>query len=302
MACPFPRRENATALGARRDSQALLAGYSRDFDLASKGGCGEVDRHFAEDVVAVALEELVLADVDYHVEVSVVAAAQAAFALPLDAQPHAGVDSGRDVYLYFALGADAALARAFAAGAFGRLAFAVAGGAGLHDREEALRERDLALAFASGADLAARARFAAGALAGFAKSEMIELYGTVGPQYGVLEIDFELVAEIGSVDGAVRVAAPSAAARRVAEEGVEDAARAAAPASEDFAEDVEGIVVAAAPASSAVVEGAPAVLVVGSRLRSSEAVVGCGNLLELLLASLFPDFFVGMVFDGECLR
>ena len=56
--------EGGAALRGGRDLERGLAGEGGHFDGASQGGEGELDRDLAEEIVAVALEQLVLLDGD----------------------------------------------------------------------------------------------------------------------------------------------------------------------------------------------------------------------------------------------
>src|SRR6185369_2114915 len=126
------------------------------------------DRHRAVQVVAIALEDLVLLDADLDVEIARRAAVGARLAVAGRADAHALVDAGGDLHLQRLLLLH--LAGAFAGGAgFGNdLAGAVAVRAGLLDREEALAHVHRAGAIAGVAGLGLGAWLGAGAAAGLA--------------------------------------------------------------------------------------------------------------------------------------
>ena len=68
----------------------------RHVDLGAERRLREADRHLADDVVAVAGEERVLAHVQDDVEVAGGAAVAPRFALAAQLQARAGVDAGGD--------------------------------------------------------------------------------------------------------------------------------------------------------------------------------------------------------------
>ncbi len=62
--------EHLAGLGFRRDLDLGVAVQRRDLDFATQRCRGEADRHFAVQVVMVALENRVCFDLDHHVEVA----------------------------------------------------------------------------------------------------------------------------------------------------------------------------------------------------------------------------------------
>ena len=75
-------------------SSSSSAGHD---DLAAERERREVHRHLAVQVVAVALEELVILHVHDDVEIAGRAAGRAVLALAVEAQPLPGRDAGRDL-------------------------------------------------------------------------------------------------------------------------------------------------------------------------------------------------------------
>src|SRR5512143_2905629 len=137
-----------------------------DFDLAAQGGGGETDRHFAMQVVAIALEHWVLLEVDHHIEVARRAAVDAGFAFTSQTDAVAAVDPGRNLDRQRLVLLDAAFAMASGAGIGHHLAGAAATRTGLLHREEALLNADLAMAAAGGAGGRLSARLGAATVAG----------------------------------------------------------------------------------------------------------------------------------------
>ena len=88
--------ERRAGLRAGRDRERLVAVERRNPDLAAERERREVQRHFAVQVVAVALEERVLLHVDHDVEIAARTAAGPRFAFAAQAQTLAGGDAGRN--------------------------------------------------------------------------------------------------------------------------------------------------------------------------------------------------------------
>ena len=161
--------ELLAGLAALGDLDPRLAAVDlRHVELAAERRGGERDRHAAEDVGAVALEELVRPDRQEDVEVAGRAAAHARLALAAEADAGAVLDAGRDVDAELPLLGDAAGAAALEAGVGDHLAAALAGRAGALDREVARGGADAPVAVAGRADLGRRAALGAGARAGLA--------------------------------------------------------------------------------------------------------------------------------------
>src|SRR5437763_324805 len=73
--------EDLAMLGARRDFDLLLAGKHRDFQLSPQGGLRERDGDLADQIIVMALEELVGLDDDVGMQIARRAAAHARLAL-----------------------------------------------------------------------------------------------------------------------------------------------------------------------------------------------------------------------------
>ena len=137
----------------RNLDRAALAVEAGHVDLAAERGGGDRDRRLRVERRAVALEQLVRAQVDEDVEVAGGAVAEARLALARHADPRALVDARRHLDLkrlapLHAAGAEAGLARVG-----DDLADAAAGRAGAFDDEEALLHAHLAGAVAGAAGL-----------------------------------------------------------------------------------------------------------------------------------------------------
>src|SRR5690606_2443803 len=124
------------------DVDGRLAVQRRHLDLAAERRPRDADRHHAVQVVAVALEDRVLAQADLDVQVAGRAAVGAGLAVAGAADAHAVVDAGGDAHFQGLLALDLALAMAGLAGLGNDLARAAAVRAGLLHAEEALPHLD----------------------------------------------------------------------------------------------------------------------------------------------------------------
>src|SRR5690606_28017811 len=136
--------EQLAGLGAFRNLQLDPAIQGRHFQLAAERRVGEADRDLAVQMLAVTLEDRVLADIDHHVEVAGRPTEGPRLALAGQADAVAAVDAGRHLDRQGLVFLDAPLTLAGATGIGDHLAAAVAARAGLLHREEALLHADLA--------------------------------------------------------------------------------------------------------------------------------------------------------------
>src|SRR5262249_59720743 len=95
---PFSlQAQRLPVLRARGPPHRLLSVERRHLDVASEGDGGEVDRDLAEQIDAVAAEDLVFLHVHDDVEMAGGPAARAGFALTLEPQLLAGGDPRRNL-------------------------------------------------------------------------------------------------------------------------------------------------------------------------------------------------------------
>ena len=268
--------EGLAALRAFGQVDGGLALQGGHVDLAAEGGGGHAHRHLAVQVVALAFEDVVLAQPDLDVEVAGRAAILARFAVAAGADALAVVDARGDLDFQRLLLLDLALAAAGGAGLGNDLAGAVAVRAGLLHAEETLAHLHHALAVAGAAGLDAGARLGASALAGLAvvPAGDADLRFLAGGRF--FQRDFH---GVGQVRAAVHLPAATAAAG-AAEDVAEDVA-------EGFAETGKAFRTGAARAAHVRVHAGVAVLVVGRLLlRVRQHLVGLFGLLELLFGAL----------------
>nr|GEU28124.1 hypothetical protein [Tanacetum cinerariifolium] len=226
--------EGLARLGAFRNRKRYFTRQCGHFDFAAQRRLGERDRHFAVQVVALALEHGVRLDVDFHVQVARRPAIGPRFAVAGRADAHAVVDADRDFHFQGLVALDAALARAGGARFRNDLAGAVALGAGLLDAEKALLHAHLAVTGAGGAGDGRRARLGAAAVTGVALVPRRHADGRVEAVGSLFQRDFEVVAQVGATvylrTGAAATA--GATAKDVAEDVAERIAETTGPAAE----------------------------------------------------------------------
>src|SRR5215469_14575552 len=133
----------ASGLGFRRDLQCYIAIESRHLDRPAECRGREADRHLAAQVLAVTLEDGVLAHVNLDIQITWRSAVAPRLALATESDAIAGVDAGRDFHRQLAAAAYTALSEAGIAGILDDRARAAAPGAGLLQLEKALRNADL---------------------------------------------------------------------------------------------------------------------------------------------------------------
>src|SRR5690606_14766416 len=160
--------EGLAMLRAFGDVDLRLATQRRHFDAAAQGCGGQRHGHVAVQVVAIALENLVLLDADLDVQIACRAAIGARLAIARRADAHALVDAGRDLDFQRLGFLDLALAVARGAGLGNDLAGALAVRTALLHAEETLAHVDGARAIAGRAGLGAGARLGAAAVTGIA--------------------------------------------------------------------------------------------------------------------------------------
>src|SRR3989441_11301307 len=131
--------EDLVGLAPGRDPELRGAVEHRHLDLGAERQLREAHGQVAVEVGALAHEDLVLADPHEDVEVARRPAVGAARALAAQPALHPVLDARRDLHGQEALGALAPLAPAPRAGVPVQLARALTLGAGLRDREEAVR-------------------------------------------------------------------------------------------------------------------------------------------------------------------
>src|SRR5258706_3499791 len=214
--------EGLARLRAFRHGQAHLAIKGRDLDLTPKCRSADRHRHFAMQVVAVALEHLVRLDADLDIEVARRAAVHARFAFSRQPDPLALVDALRDVDFEHLVLLDPPFAVAGQTRIGDHLAGAMAGRTRLLNRKKSLRHAHRAGAVAGAARLGTRAGLGTAAMAGLAV--VPRRHANVGRESSgrLFERDLHVVAQIGAAKSAA--AGSTARTRRTAENVAENVA------------------------------------------------------------------------------
>ena len=244
-------------------------------------------------VRAFAVEKVVAAHRQEHVEVARRAAARAGLALAREADARAVLDARRDVDLQRLVSAHAALARADLARLVDDLSRAMAGVAGALDGEEALLRAQPSAALAGRALLRLGAGFRARAMAGLAGDRAGHAHGGVGAGKGLFEGDLEIEPKVLAAHVAAPAGPPASAA---AEHVLEDVAEHGAEIETLRAVEAAG----AGARAHAAVEGGRSVAVIGRALVGIlQDVVGVIEFLELLLGVLVAGIAIGVILHRE---
>src|SRR5256884_618935 len=255
----------------------------------------KTNRHVANQIVAVAVENLMRPDMQNDVKISGRPAANAALPVAGRAQARAGVHARGNFNCDFGSALAPSGAPARATGLFHGAAGAFASRAGLGDAENPARVDDLPASAAGGTGLRCRARLRARTAAGLAGVWFGDRDFLFAAQYRFLKRDLHVVTKVGAALRAGGIA-PFAA-----EEFVEDAAGAA---SKHFPENFKRIMKPAATKPSgapcAGIESGMTVLVVrGPFLRIAQRFVGFPQFFEFFLGGFVAGILIRMVFDGQ---
>ena len=288
-------------LRARRNFEPRDTAQRRHIDLAAHRGHRKTDRHFAKQIIAVTLEQVMWPNVDYDVEIAGRAGAHAGFAVTGTAQSRTVLDAGGNPDFQFGAILNAAFAAAAFAGMAKNLAGTVAAWARGRDREKSARMGDLALSVTGWAG------FGLGALgcpAAFAFGTGIQLGKSDFPldsTSGVFEFDLQIITQIVAALCATARRLPAAAAECLFDKIFEDAA---ASTSEHFTEDLEWIMEPASrvPGTSSAAGGECGVakaVIGGALLGIAERLIRFADFLEFLLGLFVAGVLVGMIFQRE---
>ena len=263
--------DHLSALRSFRDPLLQLALEGRHLDLRAERGLRERDRHLAVEVLAVAREQGVGLHRDHHVEIARRAAGDSRLSLAREAQPRAVVDAGRHAHLDALQALDAPRAAAVRTALAHDLAGSGAIVAGTADSEEALLQHHLSAAPAARADFGAGAGTRPASATGLAGAHLRDLDLRLEAREHVVELDFQVVAEVGTALTASLTPSARATSEEISEEVVEDVSEAA-----EVAEVGEAAGAAANALEAEAIVGPPL-------LRIGEHRVGLAGFLEALL-------------------
>src|SRR5229473_5006811 len=192
----LPNPEYAAGLGLGRNLQDDFAVKRRYFHRPAERCSGKAHRHLAGEMAAFPLEDGVLANPDFDIQVAGGTAVSARLTLAVQADPVTGIDPRGHRHRQRLLLAHAALAVAGIAGIADDLAAALAARTGLLDGKNGLLHPHLPLAVAGIAGLRNRALGRTRSLAGLALGERRNLDLGFGTEYRLLEVELQLVAQI----------------------------------------------------------------------------------------------------------
>src|SRR3984893_10256741 len=264
--------EHAPGLGFGGDLQLHVTVERRHRNTAAERRGGEAHRHFAAQVLTVALEDGMFAHVHFDIQVPGRTAVAPGFALARQSHAIAIVDSRGHLDRQLARAAHPALPEARVAGIADDGARPPATRTGLLQLEEALRDAHLPCATAgvAGGRSAALGRTAPVAYLAFREPRDFDL--DLVTEHGLRQLQLQLVAQIGAAEH-LWTAAAACPAEDVPEH-----------ITEDVAEGVAAESAAARAAARAGLDAGVTVLVVGRPLmRVGQHLAGFLRLLEGLL-------------------
>jgi hypothetical protein len=285
--------ENGSVLGAGRDLDSGLSFEGGNIDLRAQGGLNKTDRNIANQVVSVALEDLMSLNVEDDIEIACGTTASACFAVAGGTKTSTGIHAGWNADFDFggALALTGSLASA--AGVLDDATCALATGTGLGNAENAAGADHLAATTTGGAGFNLGFGRAAGTMANIALIELADGDLFLGAVGGLLERKLHIVSKIASALGSGGVGTAG-----TSEQFVEDGAGATA---ESLAEDLERIVkTAGALPAHAGIKGGMAVLIVGLALvRVAQRLVSFPDLFKRFFCRFIPGILVWMEFERE---
>ena len=291
--------QNLSALRTRGDLDLGLAGECGNLHGGAERGLRDADVVVEVEVVAVALENLVVGHLEDNEQVAVHAAALRRVPFLRHRHLHAVIDAGGDVDGDDFLARHRAVAVAVRAGVLDDFAGAAAfrADAGLLDDAEhaALLPHHLTAAVAVGAGRDAVVVLGAGAMAVRTDHLLVDFHLLLDGCGHLLQRQFHLDADVAAFAHAPLLAAAATEAAEV--EAAEPASEAAAEHIGEVAEDVAEVhagEVAGLTAHSGVAELVVTRLLVGI----AQHIVRLRGLLELLLGFLVAGISVGVVLHG----
>src|SRR6266542_838370 len=276
-------RQPLPGLRAGRHMELCLPVEHRDVHEVTQAHLRIRQRQLADQVGALADEDLVRADLDQDVEVARGSAEETAFALPSEPQLVAVFHTRRNGDLEELLARDATLATAVVARVAVESAGPGAGGTRPRHRQEPLGEADLPLAAARATDIGGGAGHLARASAGLAGLVPRDLDLGLDPACRFLQRDLEPVLEIGATPRARAPAATTSAPEEALDQVLEHRAEAR----------LESGGSGARPGHRA------EAIVLRPLVRIGEHAVGLADLLEALLGSVVARILVGVELAGE---
>ncbi len=266
--------------------ERLVAAQGGDGDFRAQRGLHEGNGNDAAEVIAFALEKLVLFHMQNNVKVAGLATKGAGFTKAAEADAGAVFDSGGNFGFDGALAKKSALAAALRAWIGDDLTQTLASGTGAGDAEKALLMADLAMAVAGAAGDGRFSRRCAGSATGFASFMTADIDGFFDAEDGFLEFQLQIFAQVGSALNAATLLATAAAEQVEAKE-----------VAKDIVEIVEDSFIEAA--ASSVDSGVTEAVVGGALIAISQDGIGLGGFFEALFGGRVAGVAIGVVLHGE---
>src|SRR5690554_45521 len=277
--------EQLAGLGAFGNLQldpAVQGGY---FQLAAQGGINNADGHFAVQVAAVPLEDIVLLDVDHHIEITGRTTFGTCFTFAAQADAVTCVHTWWNLDRQFFAVFDAALAMAAGTGIGNHLAAAMTARTGLLHGKETLLHANLAGTVTGATGCRAGAFFGAAAATDFTFAQGRDANLDLAAAHCLFQADFDVVTQIGTTLGT----------------GTTTTAVATEDVAEDITKDVRETSAAKTCTTAHLrINPGMAVLIVGLALFGvGQHFVGFGGLFEFAVGVLVVRVAVRVVFHGQ---
>src|SRR6185437_5621200 len=275
---PLPAQpEHMPALGFRWNADGRLAIQRGHFDVRAERRLRKTHRHFAVQVIALALENLVLAHMHFHVQIARRGTRRTSFALAREPNAIAVVHAGRDAHRQRAFVLQATLAVTSLARSLDHATGTAAMRAGLLDRENAVLHPHPPVTAAGRADdcLAIGGARTVAVMAVDQRGNLDLLFDSGD---GFFQIELHHVTQISATRGT------PAAAEDVGKDVAEDVADIAEPAA------------TAAPTHAVLERGVSVLVVQRAALRIAEHVPGFLRLLEAFLGLRIVGAAIRMAF------
>src|SRR5690606_12947576 len=246
--------EDPAGLGLGGDADLGFAAEGRHAHRVPERRLREADRHFAVQVVAVALEDVVRTHAHFDIQIARLGARGPGLAFAGKADAVTTVDAGRHLHRQHLFLFHAAIAAAGRTGTLEGLAAAMAGRARLLHREDAALEAHLAVAVAGVAGLE-RPVFGTAAPAGLAFDQGGQVDAALHAGDGLFQVELHHIADVGTAARTARASTAEDVAEDVAKDvaHVRTAAEAGAGVAATHAMFARGVAVLVAHAALAAV-------------------------------------------------
>ena len=281
--------ERSTGLRALGNFQHVIAIQSRNLDLGAQCSLRKRDRNHTAQIVAFALEERMLFDVENDVKISRGTSEIAGFSQAGIANAGTVFHAGRNFGFHCALTQHATFSFAFWTRIGDDLATSLTSGASACDAEETLLVTDLATSSASATGDGSFAGSSTRAVAVFAGFVASHSDLRLGAERGLFELQRQIFAQISATLGPCAPTTTSATKEITKTEKV----------SEDVAEVLEDARIEAGSAGGGADSGMSEAVVSGALVLVGKNGVGLAALLEFFFRVGIVGIAIGVILHGQ---